>query len=376
MPGPEPRRLYLHIGLQKTGTSYLQGVMRHNAAALAEQGLDLVPATRREAFELMLLVRGRYNPERDPATTAGALDRFAAELARAPGGRALLSQESLAAARPRQVRRLLEACPDREVHVVLTVRDLGRQLPSSWQQELKAGRTDAYREYLERLRAAQQQRLGSHPWIQLDAPAVLSRWADRLPPERIHVVTVPPAGSPTSLLLERFCRVLDVDASRLVPQERASNTSLGRVQAEVLRRVNAELPDELRRRQVYGGVGKRFLASEVLGPQQGHRILVPSELREWCERVADEQVAALEAAGYDVVGDLADLRCTDGAFGGIAAEEPTDAEVAAAAVTALATILQRRAAHPEATPRAGVAAWGAPLRRAGSQWLRRLLRRA
>ena len=40
---PAPRQVYLHLGLQKTGTSYLQGVMRRNRDLLAEQGLDLVP---------------------------------------------------------------------------------------------------------------------------------------------------------------------------------------------------------------------------------------------------------------------------------------------------------------------------------------------
>ncbi len=30
---PETRRVYLHLGLQKTGTSYLQGVMREQPGA-------------------------------------------------------------------------------------------------------------------------------------------------------------------------------------------------------------------------------------------------------------------------------------------------------------------------------------------------------
>jgi hypothetical protein len=75
--------------------------------------------------------------------------------------------------------------------------------------------------------------------------------------------------------------VLGVDAGSLVPEETPSNTSLGRVQAELLRRVNEQLPDELRRRQVYGDVGKRFFSSQVLATQQGRRIRVPGELREW-----------------------------------------------------------------------------------------------
>ena len=209
---PASRRIFLHLGLQKTGTSYLQGVMSRNQDALAAQGLDLVPESRRESFELMLQVRGRYNPERDPASAGDALERFSAHLARAPGSRALLSQESLAASRRAQVQRLVEACGDREVHVVLTVRDLARQVPSSWQQELKAARTVGYERWLERLQEGERAGRGGHPWIQLDPPAVLARWADLLPPEQIHVLTVPPPGSPPTLLMERYCRVLGVRA--------------------------------------------------------------------------------------------------------------------------------------------------------------------
>ena len=214
---PAPRQVYLHLGLQKTGTSYLQGVMRRNRDLLAEQGLDLVPAGRRESFELMLLLRGRYNPERDPASVGGALDRFTADLERAPGTRALLSQESLAASRPAQVKTLVEACGDREVHVVLTVRDLARQVPSSWQQELKAARTVTYERWLERLQEGERAGRGSHPWVQLDPPGVLARWAEVVPPERIHVVTVPAPGSEPTLLLERYCRVLGVRSGDLAP---------------------------------------------------------------------------------------------------------------------------------------------------------------
>lgn len=339
---PAPRRLLVHIGLQKTGTTFLQGVVLDNAAELARQGLDLVPPTKREAFELMLLVRQRYQAERDSPTTRHAFDRFSDLLRRAPGPRALLSQESLAAARPGQIRRFLDACADREVHVVLTVRDLARQVPSAWQQDLKAGQTVGYRRFLRRLQEMEESGSGSHPWIHLDPPAVLARWAAVLPAEHIHLVTVPPPGSAPTLLLDRFCRVLEVDPERLTRDGAARNTSLGRVQAEVLRRVNKELPDDVLRRQVYGAVGKRFLASEVLGEQEPDRIRVPAELRGWCEEVTARQVGALRSAGYAVEGSYDDLACRDSAFAE-EVEAPRQREVAASAVSALAQVLVLRA---------------------------------
>ena len=363
------RRLFVHVGLQKTGTSYLQGVMLRNRDVLAAQGLDLVPATKRESFHLMLDVRNRYTPGRDPESVAMSLERFEADLAAAPGLRALYSQESLAACRPGQVERFLAACGDREVHVVATVRDLSRQLPSSWQQELKAGRDVSYDAYLDRLREQQREGSGSHPWIHLDPPAVLARWAAFLPPEQVHVVTVPPPGSPVTLLMERFCRVLEVDPARLEPEEKAGNTSLGRVQAEVLRRVNQQLPEELRRRNAYGDVGKRFFAVSVLGQQEGRSFGVPRAYGGWCEEVAAGQVDALSGAGYRVEGSLDDLRCPAGAFAD--AGGPAEEEVSAAAVTALAAILRSRMEEPT---RARVAAPATGSGARAREWARRVKR--
>jgi hypothetical protein len=74
---PPARRLYLHIGLQKTGTSYLQKIMWANQDRLREQGLDLVPPSKRATFNLMLDVRERYNPTFDPPEVATALSRRA-----------------------------------------------------------------------------------------------------------------------------------------------------------------------------------------------------------------------------------------------------------------------------------------------------------
>ena len=91
-------RLYLHIGLQKTGTSYLQSIMWRNQDLLRELGLDLVPPSKRETFHLMLKVRDRYNPEFDPPSVASALEKLPGQLAAASQPTALISEESLAPA--------------------------------------------------------------------------------------------------------------------------------------------------------------------------------------------------------------------------------------------------------------------------------------
>jgi hypothetical protein len=363
----DARRLFIHVGLQKTGTSYLQAALLNSRDRLAAQGLDLVPPSKRECFELMVVVRNRYAARRDPESDRATVERFTTQLDKAPGSRAVFSQESLAAAGPGQIQRLLAACGDREVHVVITARDLARQLPSAWQEDLKAGGTTGFGSYLRGLQAQERAGKARTPWIHLDPPAVASRWAAALSADRVHVVTVPPPGSPTDLLLERFARVLEVDPAQLEPEQSPSNSSLGLVQAEVLRRVNAELPEEVHRRYVYGDVVKRSFGAQVLGAQERRRILVPDRFRSWCVEVADRQVVELEKAGYPVEGSLEDLRCADAAFAEAGAKA-SEREVAAASVTALAAILAKQGTA-EAERRTGL------IRVGGDGLLPRLRRR-
>jgi hypothetical protein len=327
-------RLYLHIGLQKTGTSYLQSIMWRNQDLLRELGLDLVPPSKRETFHLMLNVRNRYRPEFDPPVVASSLERLPGQLAAASGPAALLSEESLAPADDQQIHDLLAACAERDVHVIVTLRDLGRQIPSAWQQTLQGGQWLPYAEYLRRLRRNEG---SSKLWGSKDVAAILERWSRHVPVERIHLVTVPPPGSPQGALLARYCRVLGIDPERLDRDVERSNESVGRVQAEVLRRVNARLTPEFRTRDVYGDIGKRYLAVRILGPQGGDKLRVPRQHEQWCRDVSQKYVDAIVKGGYPVEGDVLDLIPTSSAF----ADEPrvTQRQIADASVAALAKIL-------------------------------------
>jgi hypothetical protein len=335
------RAVYLHIGLQKTGTSYLQGILAASREALAEQGLDLVPARRREAFWLMLDVRDRLQPH-DGAAAARVLPGLAATLEEAPGSRALVTEESLAPAEDQQIDRLLGALGDREPHVIVTCRDLGRQIPSVWQQSVKSGRRTSLPRYLQRLRAAEG--TPDSIWWQKDLPAVLGRWARHVPPERIHVVPVPAVGARPGMLLERYCAVLGIDPDT-VDHDAAGpgNPGLKLAPAEVMRLVNRGVPEELKRRDAFGQVGKRFLSVEILGAMDGEPIKVPAAYAGWCREVSRGYVEFVREGGYDVVGDVEDLMPDDSAFveGG---QQVSDAELADVALRALTAVVNRQLA--------------------------------
>ena len=345
-------RLYLHVGFTKTGTSYLQSVLRQSPDELRAQGLELVPGSPTATHQLMLDVTGRYRPGEDPPAVGRAVERLPGHLAASTTPRALLTSESLAAADDAQVGRLLAACGSHEPHLLLTVRDLARQIPSSWQQRLRMGSAESYDDFLERLRRTEGGAERRGLWKQKDLVATLELWARHLPRERMHVVTVPPPGGEPVELLRRFCAVLEVDPATLSTDTTRSNEALGHVGTELLRRVNSRIDDGLKSRRLFGEVGKRYFALGVIGSDSGRRIRVPEEHAEWCRAVSQRYADHLRTGGYHVVGDPDDLLPAASAF---TAEShlPSDAELAEAGADALAAVLTDRLEQRRGQERVG-----------------------
>src|SRR5215212_4838560 len=97
-----PRRVFLHIGTPKSGTSYLQEKLALNREALAAQGLTYPDTRTGNHFEAALdLIEERWAGQGEVAR--GQWSALVAEARKAPGD-ALISHEILAAAKPAQVR--------------------------------------------------------------------------------------------------------------------------------------------------------------------------------------------------------------------------------------------------------------------------------
>ena len=130
-----PARVYLHVGTPKSGTSYLQDKLALNRDALERQGLDYVRTRKGDHFEPALdLIGEKWAGEEK--NVRGQWDALVNE-ARRSRRHVLISHEILAAAGPESVARAMASFPEHEVHVVVTARDLGRQIPAEWQERVK-----------------------------------------------------------------------------------------------------------------------------------------------------------------------------------------------------------------------------------------------
>ena len=137
---------------------------------------------------------------------------------------------------------------------------------------------------------------------------MLARWSRNVPPDHVHVITVPKIADPPDLLWRRFSGVVGIDPDAYDISNAFVNTSLGPAEAEFLRRLNVALGDEVGW-PLYDEVVKHKLAQDVLAkrPKKGRMVLQPDDAA-WVADRANATVETLATAGYDIVGTLDDLR--------------------------------------------------------------------
>lgn len=230
-----PRRVVLHVGAMKTGTTFLQSVLDVHREALAAAGTTY-PETSVHAVRALLGNDGSAEP--DPA-------RWRA-LAASTDGDLLVSMEFMSFAGPDQVARLLEPFAGDRVEVVVGVRDQRRTLGAQWQTYCRNRGLLAWGDWLRAIRGegdddAPGARRARRAWERAQrVPGVLDRWRGS-GADRLAVLTVPPSGTDPRVLWDRFGRAarlpaIDVDLAGV-----RSNPSLGLGSTELLRRMNPHL---------------------------------------------------------------------------------------------------------------------------------------
>ena len=301
-------RTFLHVGAPKSGTTYLQQLMRVNARQLARGGVHypVEPAWSRIALDPSFRAALDLTGQRwgGPSGHArGAWARLARDV-RAQQGTSIVSHEILAAADGAAVARARRDLAGQELHVIVTLRDLSRALPAAWQESIKQGRVWSYRRFLNRARH-------DNVWFlhAMDPIRILGTWGAVVPPDRIHVVITPPTRDDQSLLWTRFAGVLGIDPA-VATTRVDTNPSLGIHEVQLLRRLNRELGGRAHRDH-----REHHIVDAVLTPglragadDRTARLRLPPRCHGWVSDLSAEWISWLEGSGYDIVGDLAELR--------------------------------------------------------------------
>ncbi len=342
-------RVVLHIGVQKSGTTYLQQLMQHRTHELAEIGVKYqLPSGRR-------LKHGRVNHHE--LATYGLLgteypwvssERAAAErgwwgtlASRVHDwpGTAIISAEALSVVRADAARRVIDALggPSR-TDVVITARGLGKLLPSMWQQHIRNGRSASCESFFGRL--ARERSLGwnfvendpeTSMWRAFALGRLADRWAGIVGAQRVRLITNP--GSPAELLWHRFLEAAAVDnASQLpAPEKTTVHTGVTAAEAEVLNSINVNLSAAGWLVDAIKSLDNKIIRAFGERKQRGPKLGVTPAYRELVAQWSHEDIADLGRTGVRIVGATDELRYSPNAE----ADLPVADDVAAAAGVAV-----------------------------------------
>ncbi len=309
---------YFHVGLMKTGTTYLQDRVLANRDSLAESGIHFAGAVwSRQVRAAQDLMHLDQDDPRIAALSVGAWDELVAEIRGRRDGATLVSMEFLSFAGRRALNRIAQDLADVDLHVIVTVRDVTSTIPAQWQTSVTSGSTHTWSDF-----QAGVQRSTSALWPvhavrgdtgvrefrrTQDVSRVLRIWGRVVPPERLHVVTVPLDRSEPDVLWRRFATALGVDPARAPEPARKTNPSLGDASTELVRRLNVALEGTLT--WDLNHTIKTPLAAKVLAARRGDEgrpALAPATAdfaRSWNQRSRE----AVRRSGAQLVGSLDDL---------------------------------------------------------------------
>lgn len=288
-------RIYWHIGLPKTGTTYLQKILWSHREELAASGITLPAAGHRRSLWAALDLMGNPRLDRRHPDAPGSWERLCAELDSVEGT-ALLSHEFFCGATAQQVEEAVARLAPAEIHVVVTARDAAGMLTAGWQEHVKNGGTSTLRE------VAALDEPAEFGWWVWDLGDVIARWAGAVPAERIHVLPTPSRAAGPDQHWRNFAEVIGLDLA-IPAAESEANRSLGVVQAEALRRVNRHLQGF--GKPVDRGVWIRgYLGEDHLARQESERVRLDDDLLVSCRERSTRAVEVIERLGVRVSGDV------------------------------------------------------------------------
>ena len=298
----------LHIGVHKTGTTAIQAALADARPDLKKAGVTYpgkLQAQHRAALAVLQRPWG-WNARGGAVMDRSHFDKLARRTTR-NGGRVVISSEFFCEADEATAREVARDLGGDRVRVVVTLRNLGRLLPSSWQQYLKYGLTTPYERWLRNVfDNPGQSTMTPTFWKRHDHAAVLTRWSEAVGAENVTVIVLEDVER--SAMFRSFAQMLGVPDDVLVSRmDLTSNRSMTAAEAELLVRLNKKVKKDLQWDEYVKFVRRGVALGMVEGREPG-----PDEARlhtpDWALDAAAVQgarfVEVARSLGVVVLGDL------------------------------------------------------------------------
>jgi hypothetical protein len=330
------KKVVLHVGAMKSGTSFIQSTLGANRKRLAEQDVLFPGRQWRNQVYAISDVLGHAPDGVQSPRTIGAWQKLLDEIEDWQGT-AIISMEYLGPTPVAQIEKIVDALSPAHVEAVLSVRDLARNIPAMWQEEIQNGSTWSWDEFIDAIQHGNPGVRGPSRqfWRHQRTPAIAARWSRIVGKEDFRLITVPPAGAPPEMLLERFATAFGIDVTGFAPPKRR-NQAIGAASATMLRELNLRLDGELPHHK-YNQLVKHGLAKNGLSARRDQEATVGYNAR-WVRRRSAAMLERLKLLDLNVIGDLNDL--TPSKVPGVNPSRINDREELDAALDGLAHMIR------------------------------------
>ncbi|MHB1067343.1 MAG: hypothetical protein ACYC2Z_07950 [Candidatus Nanopelagicales bacterium] len=343
----------LHVGVHKTGTTALQAALADARPQLRERGI-LYPGKRSAQHRQALAVTQRtwgWKERGGESYDMKYFDSMARQVRKHPG-RVAVSSEFFCECDAPTAAKVVADLGGPRVHVVVTLRNLGRLLPSSWQQYLKYGLVADYDKWLRNVFSDDKGHMTPSFWRRNDHAGVIQRWAEALGPHGVTVLVL--EGLDHQQMYRTFAQLLDLPEDVLVSRmSLTSNRSMTAAEAEFLIRLNRRVKKEMTWdeyvRFVRRGVALGMVEGREPAPDEP-RLHTPDWALDAAAERGAESVDRIRELGVRVLGDLdalgARVDSPPPPPASASTELPTDA-----AVQAVMTVIEMTRENPELSAR-------------------------
>lgn len=298
------RRVVIHIGPPKTGSTTLQDALRDNRDDLKRAGIRYAGSGTQSSAAAMWATR-RKDRTTGRQVPASAWKQLLKEINDSIESTVVVSSEWFAAATSAQIRTISQELPGAEYQIVIALRSLDRILPSRWRQNVIEGATYSFTEWLELIFSPNTNPYGTRFWHQHRHDELVQRWGEVFGQRAITAICVDDADP--DRLLRHMESLIGAEEGALGTRRHVRNVSLDGVTVEGIRRFNvlAEeygVPPEL-----------RYLAvTRVAVPQIEQHVQsdgstagrVPAQYADRCVAESTRIVEGLRASGATILGTL------------------------------------------------------------------------
>ena len=309
-PGLPPGSFLLHIGVHKTGTTAIQAALANARPVLDSYGVKY-PGSRQAHRAVASSAMNRrlgWRTGGAPAPDEAAWINFVRD-AQQFTGVTVCSSEFFAESDDETAKSIVSAIGIERIHVVITLRNLGKILPSAWQQLLKSGYEIDYASWLDNAFNAQEPQLHAKSrnfWVRHRHDIVVRRWAELVGAERVTVVVVD--DSDRGGIYSAFEHLLGMPAGDLAAyRDESNNRSMTVPEAEFLRALNIAVGGG----KGWGPYSNKQHDSLIKAITEGRaapigepRIETPQWALDRAADLAHDYVETIRTLGVNVIGDL------------------------------------------------------------------------